>query len=180
MKKNTILTLLIISSFTSFGQIRVDMTKELSDIKGHLAIDGNTLQAKYGTREQIIIIGKDMVLNERSSFLFQNVLVQLSGDIIVKGPTRPLLLDSYIFCNNSGALKSKKILTLKKFDDIYVAKVDYIKNLQGNPEIWIYTTDGKRVFKGKKSEASDVQLPIAMYDVKVVGLEFKNKLLFIN
>lgn len=180
MKKITLLLLLTITFTVSYGQIVIDMTEKLSNINGHLVIDGNTLQAEHGTREQIIITGKDMVLNPRSSFLFQNILVQLSGNIIVKGPTRPLLLDAYIFCQDSGALVSNSIMTLEKFDDIYVAKVDYIKNLQGDPEIWIYSTDGSRVYKGLKSEAANLQLPIAMYDVKVVGVEFKNKLLFVN
>ncbi len=180
MKKITLLLLMCLPITVAFARIEIDMTKELSNITGNLIIDGNALQAKHGSREQIVIIGKDMVLNDRSSFLFQNVLVQLSGRIVVKGATRPLLLDAYIFCKDSGPLKSDNILTLKKFDDIYIAKVDYIKNLPGDPEICIYSSSGTRVYKGKKSETGNVQLPIAMYDVKVVGVEFKNKLLFIN
>ena len=180
MNKITLLLLFLFIGTGTYAQRYIDMTEELSNITGNLVIDGNTLQAKEKTKEQIIITGENMVLNHRSSFLFQNVLVQLSGKIIVKGDVRPLLLDSYIFCKDAGPLVSKKVLNLERFDDIYVGKVDYIAKLNGNPVIHIYSAAGKRVFKGTKSETTDFKLPIAMYDVKVVGVAFKSKMLFIN
>jgi|GEM_PF-3483478 len=182
MKKTILIPSLLLSFIlgTSYGQKYIDYTKELSNISGHLVIDGNTLQSKMNTRGQIIITGHNMVLNDRSSFMFNNVIIQLTGSIFVKGKTRPGLIDSYIFCKNSGALKSDKIIEIKKFDKVEVRRVAYIESLKGNPEISIYAADGHRVFKGRKSDTEDFHLPISTYDVKVTGIGFKDRLLFIN
>lgn len=177
MKKITLLFLLI-TSFISFGQEYFDMTKELENINGHLTIDGNALKYRHNTREQIIITGKDLVLNDRSSFTFNNVILQLTGKIIVKGKVKPVLIDSYIFCADSGAMKSDRVIETDSLEDIRIADASYIQKLKGNPEISIYSPSGTRIFKGTKNEAKDYSIPISRYDVKVVGVGFKDNVLF--
>ena len=181
MKKITTLILFFATTLV-FSQVEIDMTKELSNINGHITIDGNTLQAKLGTKDQIIITGKNMVFNDRSSFVFNNVIIRLTGNIIVRGALRPTLMDSYILCKNAGSLKSKNIIETKVVErnEVEIGKVAYIKNLQGNPEIWLYSTTGQRIFKGSKSEANSFKVPVSRYDVKVVGQSFKDKVFFYN
>ena len=154
------------------------MTEKLSNINGHMTLNGNMLQYKNSTKEQIIITGKDLVLHDRSSFVFNNVIVQLSGNIIVKGTTKPVLMNSHIFCADSGNLRSPNISEATNFQKVNIGSVSYIKNLEGNPELWIYTTSGKRIFKGSKEEAENFQVPISKYDIKVVGVGFKDNVLF--
>ena len=154
------------------------MTSALGNINGHLTIDGNTIQSENMSRDQVVITGKNMVINDRSSFIFHNVLVQLSGKIIVKGKIKPVLFDSYILCKDAGNLSSASIIEVDDFDNVVIGKVDYIKKLPNNAEIWIYDLSGRRVFKGSKSEANKASLPISRYDVKVVGESFESKVLF--
>ncbi len=179
MHRFTLYLFLLTTSF-AFSQKYIDMTEELSNIKGHLAVDGNTLQYKNNTKDQIIITGKDLVLNDRSSFMFNNVILQLSGKIIVKGAAKPSLINSYIFCKNSGALKSPNIIEKDDLKSINIGDVAYIKSLKGNPELWVYDISGQRVFKGTKKDAENFTVPISKYDVKVVGVEFKDSVLFVN
>ncbi len=177
MKKITLLTLLLVTTL-AFGQYKIDMTEALGNINGHLAIDGNALQVKYNTKDQIIITGADLVINHRSSFIFNNVIVQLSGDIVVNGDVKASIIDSYVFCKKSGSLKSKKIIQSNNYADVVVGEVEYIKNLPDDSEIWLYNPEGKRIFKGTKEEAFSFRVPISRYDVKVVGHSFKDKVLF--
>lgn len=178
--KIRIVVFFVLLGSSSYSQEYIDYTDQFANINGHLSIVGNTLQKEMNTREQIIITGHNMVLKDRSSFLFNNVIVQLTGSILVKGKTKPALMNSYIFCKNSEALKSDRIIEIKKFDKVEVSRVPYIESLRGNPVISIYATNGNRVFKGRKSDTKDFQLPISNYDVKVNGIGFKNSLLFIN
>lgn len=179
MKNFTLFTCLLISTLT-FGQKFIDMADALSNVNGHFVIDGNTLQSKYNTKDQIVITGNDLVLNDRSSFIFYNVILQLEGDVIVKGAVRPKMYDSYIFCKKSKTLESKNIIEIKNYNDVIAGEVDYIKNLPDGSEIWLYNSEGKRIFKGKKNEINTFSLPISRYDVKVVGHSFKDKVLFYN
>ncbi len=177
--RTSITALITIFSLNSvIGQQYIDMTEQLSNIRGHLTIDGNTIQSTNNNREQVIITGKDMVIHDRSSFVFHNVIVQLTGDIVILGKIKPVLFDSYVFCNDAGGLQANSIIETDDFADVMVSRVNYIKKIQGNPQIWIYDTAGKRVFKGSKSETSNVTLPISRYDVKVVGQSFESKVLF--
>ncbi len=177
MKKITLLTFLLISTFT-FGQKIVDLSDVLANVNGHVTIDGNMLQAKYNTKDQIIVVGEDMVIQDRSSFVFNNVIIQLSGNVVVKGDVRPKLIDSYIFCKNSDGLKSKNIIESNDYSDVVVGEVDYIKKLPAGSEIWLYNAEGKRIFKGKKEETHGFSVPVSRYDVKVVGHSFQEKMLF--
>lgn len=179
MKTISLLIALAITATVS-SQKYIDMSQLLSNMNGHTTIDGNALQVEHNTREQIIITGQDMVLNEKSSFLFRNIIVQLSGKIRVKGISRPYIMDSYIFCKNASGLKSKFIIETKNTDRVMLAKVDYIKSLKGNPDLWVYDMAGKRVAKGKKNDLAETSLPVSQYDVKVVGIEFKEKVLFVE
>ncbi len=160
------------------AQQYIDMTDKLSNIKGHIVIDGNSIQSSSNSREQIIITGKDMVIQDRSSFVFHNIIVQLTGKIIVKGKIKPVLFDSYIFCKDAGGMIADNIIEMNDFADVVVSKVDFIKKIKGNPQIWIYDSSGKRVFKGAKDETKGLTLPISRYDVKVVGQTFNSKVLF--
>ena len=176
--KQIALIFFFLCSTLSHSQRYINMTSEFSDIKGHLTIDGNALQVEFGTNEQIIITAHDLVMNDRSSFLFHNIIVQLSGAIILKGKrVKPVLMDSYIFCSNAGSLKSNFIIETDSYAKVNLSKVEYIKSLKGNPEILVYNSSGKRLFRGKKSETDTMRLPISRYDIKVVGLEFKNQIL---
>ena len=177
MRKITFYLVILISSFT-YGQEYIDMTPQLANISKHLTIDGNTLQFKNNTKEQIIIRGKDLILHDRSSFIFSNVIVLLSGKIITKGTVKPLLINSHIFCKDSGNLKSPSIIETDNIDNVNIGNVSYIKSLKGNPVLWVYTTSGKRIFKGTKKEAQNFEVPVSKYDVKVVGVEFKDNVLF--
>jgi len=179
IRKTTFILFLLITNY-ALAQRYIDMSEALANVRGNLIIDGNTLQHRYHTSDQIIITGKNMVLNNRSSFLFNNVIVQLSGEIIVRGKTRPKLMNSHIICKRSKSLKSKNIHEIKNQEHSYIGSVEYIKNLKGNPELWVYDVSGKRVFKGTKKDARSYQLPISTYDVKVVGVAFKSNILFIN
>ncbi len=180
MNKIIFLLFVFFNSFTILGQVYINMTDKLSDVNGHLIIDGNTLQHERGTKEQIIITGEDLILNDRSSFVFNNIILQLTGKIIVKGTVKPALIDTHIFCKDSGDFKSPNVMETTNFEDIIIAEVPYIKELKGNPMIWIYNRSGKRIFKGTKKQAEGSSLPVSKYDVKVAGIGFKDNVLFIN
>lgn len=159
------------------------MTKELSNIDGNLAIDGNMLKLKYSTREEIIITGKNLHLKNKSGFVFNNIILQLSGNIIIddEATVYPKIIDSYIFCKSSDNIESKRIIQDSKFKDIVeLSKVKYLKKIKGNPKIYIFNSAGKCEFKGYKNEIEGNYLTVARYDVKVDGKQksFKSKILF--
>ena len=178
MKNFTLIIGLLVSTLNA--QIYIDMTKELSSVSGHLTIDGTQIQVDQKNNEQVIITGKDLVLNDRSSFLFRNVILKLSGEIIVNGSVRPKLMDSYIFCEKSKALKSPNIIVGNTRQNVQVSNVGYIQKIKGDPVLWIYDLAGKRVFKGKKSESIKKVLPMSRYDVKILGVGFESKVLFVE
>ncbi|WP_010179419.1 hypothetical protein [Aquimarina agarilytica] len=156
------------------------MTNQLSYIKGNLIIDGNTLKREYNTREEIIITGKNMRISNKSGFVFNNVIILLSGSIEVEEDSKiyPKILDSYIFCKYAEGIESKNIIKRSNFNNVSLEKVDYLKKIQGDPQIWIYDSSGKSVYKGYKSNMTNISLPISRYDVKVKGRSFDEKILF--
>jgi len=179
MKKITLITGLLLSIIAN-GQYYIDMTEELGDMTGNTQIDGNALKLKHGTTEQIIITANDMVLNDRSSFMLRDVIVQLSGKIVVKGDCRYIINGSKVLTKNPGKLKSENILKPKNFEKQILGNIEYFKNLEGNPQISVYAMSGQRVAKGTKEQLRSKELPISFYDLKVEGVEFKNKLLVVE
>ncbi len=178
--KTIIFLTLILLNLSIFSQKYVDMTHQLANIKGNLIIDGNILKKEYNTREEIIITGKNMKINHKSGFVFNNIIVQLTGSILVDDDSKicPKLLDSYIFCKYSEGISSKSIIKKSNFRNVSLDKVEYIKKINGNPEIWIYDRSGKLVYKGLKSNINNIYLSIARYDVKIKGKSFDEDILF--
>jgi len=168
------------SILSVFSQKYVDMSKQLSHIDGHIVIDGNKYRRELNTREEIIITGKDMVINGKSSIILNEVIVQLSGEIMIDDEVTvyPKFLDSYIFCKASDNWESKNIIVKSHIKDIEISKVKYIKKIKGNPKISIYDCAGKNVFKGSKEDTKGKMLSVGRYDLRIQGQAFQSKLPF--
>ncbi|WP_010522461.1 hypothetical protein [Aquimarina agarivorans] len=180
MQKTTLSVYMIFLSSFVFAQKYIDMTAQLSNIEGNLVIDGNILKKEYDTREEIIITGKNMIVQDKSGFVFNNVIIQLSGGLIVEAESHvyPKILDSYIFCKYAEGITSKNIIQRSNLKHVNLQKVKYLKKITGNPEIWIFDRSGKSVYKGLKNEINDLIVPIARYDVKIKGRTFDEAVLF--
>ncbi len=182
--KQLIILFSICFSSVCISQKYINMSKELSNIKGNLIIDGNSLKLKHDTREEIIIIGEDLRLNDKSGIVLNNVIVELSGRILVEDDAKvyPKIIDSYIFCKSSDNLSSSKIIVKSKFNRyVELSRTKFIKRIKGNPKLYIYDSKGKCKFKGLKSETVGEFLNISRYDIKIDGKNksFKNKVLLI-
>ncbi len=169
--------ILCLISITSFGQLKINMSKELTNISKPLIINGSSIQAERGTRDEIIITGKNMNIKNKSGFFFNNVLIFLNGSINFEGQIKPKLIDSYILCKDAGLLNSKNIIEVKSFDAFNLGKTKYIKKLANNPQLQIYDGNGTRVYNGNKEGTKDIFLPISRYDIKVIGVTFDEKVL---
>lgn len=178
--KHLLLFYLLFYHLYSYSQYYIDMTYELSNVKENLIIDGNTLKSEHRTREEIIITGKNLVLNDNSGIILNNVILLLNGSVQIKDGARvfPKLIDSYIICKNSDQWESKFIVTKSNFESVELRKVKHIKKIKGNPNITILDASGKIVYKGPKDELNNKKLPIARYDLKVEGRSYESKLLF--
>lgn len=178
--KKIIFYAITLTTLPIFSQKYIDMTQQLANIKGNFIVDGNILKKEYNTREEIIITGKNMKIRNKSGFVFNNIIVQLTGSIIVEEDSKiyPKLLDSYIFCKHAEGISSKSIIKKTNLRSVSLDKVEYLKKINGNPEILIYDRSGKSVYKGLKSNISNVYLPIARYDVKIKGKSFDEDILF--
>jgi len=118
--KFLVVNLFLLMSTLLFSQKYIDMTEKLSNIDGNLAIDGNVLKLKLKTREEIIITGRNLHLKNNCGFVFNNLILELSGSIIIdEGATvYPKIIDSYIFCKSSENLQSNRIIEGTRFNDI--------------------------------------------------------------
>lgn len=172
--------LLFLSTSSALSQKFIDMTKKLSNIEGNLVIDGNSIRKKLNTREEVIIRAQNMVFNKTSSIILNEVIVQLSGDIIIESGAKvfPKFLNSYIFCKGSESWESKNIIVKSNLKEFNLFKVKHIKKLKGNPVIFIYDFSGKKVFEGNKESTKGVKLPIGHYDLRVKGEAYLSNLLF--
>lgn len=128
------------------------MTNELSNIKENLLIDGNILRRKHNITGEVIIKGKNMKFNNNSGIILNNVIIQLSGSIILEDEAKiyPKFIDSYIFCKSSDQWEFKNIIIKSKFDDVKLEKSKYIKKIKGNPKIYIYDASGQKYMRGIK------------------------------
>ncbi len=172
MKDLGILLVILLNYSIVISQKYIDMTPELSNIKGNLIIDGNSLKLKHHTREEIIIRAKNLKFSNNSGMVLNNVILQLSGNIIVDDGAKifPKIIDSYIFCRSSENLQSKRIIIKNNFKDVVnLSKVKYLKKIKGNPKVYLYNKAGKCKFKGLKSEMENKYLAVSRYDIKIEG-----------
>lgn len=179
--KTSLLLLFLLTSFFANSQFYIDMTNELSNVKENLVIDGNTLKINHNTREEIIITGKNLKLNNNSGIILNNLIIQLSGNIIIEEDAKvfPKLINSYIFCRSSENWNSKYIIEKSNTESVDISKVKSIKKIKGNPKITIYdSATGTRVYSGYKDNSKGKTLSISRYDLKVDGGEFLSNLLF--
>ena len=156
------------------------MTEDLSDVSETLLIDGNLLRKEYDALGELIILGKNMVIKNNARIILNNVIVQLSGDIILEDEAEiyPKFIDSYIFCKNSDQWNSKYIIVKSGYKDVSLSKIKYIRKIKGNPKIHIYDPSGKKVYSGRKDEIKEVKLTIGRYDLRIEGKSFESDLLF--
>ena len=169
-----------LSSIFCFSQTYVDMTKELSNIDSNLLIDGNILRRAHNTSGELIVTGKNMTFSDNSGIILNNVIIQLTGDIILEDGAKihPKFINSYIFCRSSDQWSSKNIIIKSNYNDVDLSKVKHVKKIKGNPEIYIYNSSGKKVYSGFKNESKGTKLSIGRYDIRVVGQAFQSELLF--
>jgi len=156
------------------------MTNELSNIKENLLIDGNILRRKHNITGEVIIKGKNMKFNNNSGIILNNVIIQLSGSIILEDEAKiyPKFIDSYIFCKSSDQWESKYIIVKSKYNDFRLDKIKHIKKIKGNPKIYVYNATGGKVYAGRKDDVQDLYLPIGRYDLRIEGESFQSDLLF--
>ena len=175
-----ILILLFTTSISLHAQVFIDMSEELSNINKTLLIDGNLLRKKHNTSGEIIITGKNMLFKNNSRVILNNVIILLSGDIILEDDAKiyPKFIESFIFCKSSDQWISENIIVKSNFKDFELAKVKHIKKIKGNPNIYIYDLSGKKVYSGPKDKIKDVKLAVGRYDLRVEGKFFKDNLLF--
>jgi len=170
-----------INTTVAQSSFEIDMTKELSSIKGHLIIDGNQLQSDNNTRAQIVIRAHNLVLSHRSSILLRNVILKLTGSIFIKGDIKIRRFSSYILSKKKSTyVRYPNIIRTKNLDRVIINNVSFISKIQGDPIITIYDMTGKKVIKGKKSDIILKELPVSKYDVRVSGKVFNEGILFVN
>ena len=174
------LLFLFFCSTSLYSQVYIDMTKELSDIKKNLLIDGNILRRKHNIKGDLIVRGKDMKLANNARIILNNVIIQLTGSIILEDEAKvfPKFIESYIFCKSSDQWESKNIIIKSKFNDVKLEKSKYIKKIKGNPKIYIYDASGQKVYAGPKDNLSNLEVPLGRYDLRVEGKSFESSLLF--
>ena len=90
----------------------------------------------------------------------------------------PKIIDSYILCKYADGITSKNIIKKSNFNKANLEKTTYIKNIKGDPQISIYDSSGKSIYKGYKSGIHQIFVPISRYDIKVKGISFDEKVLF--
>ena len=174
------LLLIYFAPFFMFSQTYVDMTEDLADVNGTLLIDGNLLRKKNDTQGEIIILGRNMLIKNNARIILNNVIIQLSGDVILEDDAQiyPKLIESYIFCKNSDQWNSKYIIVKSGYEDVSLSKIKHIRKIKGNPKIHIYDPSGKKVYSGRKDEIKEVKVAIGRYDLRVEGKSFESDLLF--
>jgi len=172
--------LLFLFNFSLNAQIFVDMTDELSNVSQKLIIDGNAIRSEYGVRDEIIITGKNMFFSGKTNLILNDVVVQLSGDIIVRDGVKvyPKFLNSYIVCKSSESWESKNIIVKSSVTKVDLSKVKHIKKIKGNPRITIYDYSGHKVYDGTKADTKGKMIVLGRYDLRVKGQSYLSKLLF--